>query len=355
MQILQKIFENYVAELKSADRGEKTGFAYIKNSLPKTSLVLDNEKFQVITIGGSILKSALVENNSSGKTILHLKKMKLPFFHEKKILLNFIEENIEKDIKTLSINFAYAIKPIFENGRPDGILLYGDKEHTFDGLVGHKIGKTIEDYFQHEHKREIKVSVANDSVCLLLSGLNGHNSRELAAGIVGTGINFAIFSDEKTIVNLESGNFDKFSPSPETLEIDAASKQKGRYLFEKEVAGGYLYKHFNYLIKQKNINYTFLSSTEQLSKLAQENLGEVSTLAKELLVHSAQLAACALAGITKFKEHNMTFVMQGSLFWEGYNYKETVEKTVKELVPEYEIKFVRIENAGILGAIKLLG
>jgi hexokinase len=355
MQDLQKIFENYVAELKSADLGKKTSFAYIKNSLPATSLIKDNEKFQVITIGGSILKSALVENISSGKNILHLKKMKLPFFHEKKILLNFIEENIEKDIKTLSINFAYAIKPIFENGRPDGILLYGDKEHAFDGLVGHKIGKTIEEYFHDKHKREMKVCVANDSVCLVLSGLDGHNSQELAAGIVGTGINFALFSGEKTIVNLESGNFDKFPSSPITLEIDTESKQKGRYLFEKEVAGGYLYKHFNILIKQKNIDYPPISSTEHLSRLAQENLGEVSDLAKELLVHSAQFAACAIAGITKFKGHNMTFVMQGSLFWEGYKYKEIVAKTVQELVPEHEIKFVRIENAGILGAIKLLG
>lgn len=171
---------------------------------------------------------------------------------------------------------------------------------------------------------------------------------------MGTGINFAIFSDEKTIVNLESGNFDKFPPSPATLEIDAESKQKNRYLFEKEVAGGYLYKHFNYLIKQKNINYAFLSSTEQLSKPAQENVGEASDLAKELFTHSARLAACAIAGITEFKGHNMNFVMQGSLFWDGYKYKETVENTVKELVPEYEIKFIRIENAGILGAIKLL-
>jgi hexokinase len=355
MQILQNFFENYIAELKSADRGEKTSLAYIKNSFPKTSLLQENEKFQVITIGGSILKSALIEKKSSGEKIISIEKMRLPFFHEKKILLNFIEENIKSDIKTLAVNFAYAIKPIFENGRPDGILLYGDKEHSFDGLVGHKIGKTIEEYFQHEHKREIKVSVANDSVCLLLSGLGGHNSQELAAGIVGTGINFALFSDKNTIINLESGNFSKFSPSPTTLEIDAASQEKGKYLFEKEVAGGYLYKHFNSLIKQRNINYPPISSTEHLSLLAQGNLGEVSDLAKELLVHSAQLAACAIAGITKFKGHNMTFVMQGSLFWDGYSYKEMVAKTVRELVPEYEIKFVRIENAGILGAIKLLG
>ena len=199
------------------------------------------------------------------------------------------------------------------------------------------------------------MSVANDSVCLLLSGLGGHNLQELSAGIVGTGVNFAFFSDKNTIINLESGNFSKFSPSPITLEIDTASQEKGKYLFEKEVAGGYLYKHFNILIKQKNINYPPISSTEHLSKLAQEYLGEVSDLAKELLVHSAQFAACAIAGITKFKGHNMTFVMQGSLFWEGYKYKETVENTVKELIPEHEIKFVRIENAGILGAIKLLG
>ena len=50
----------------------------------------------------------------------------------------------------------------------------------------------------------------------------------------------------------------------------------------------------------------------------------------------------------------MTFVMEGSLFWKGYKYKETVEQTVKQLLPEYCIKFIRLENSDILGGAKLL-
>ena len=50
----------------------------------------------------------------------------------------------------------------------------------------------------------------------------------------------------------------------------------------------------------------------------------------------------------------MIFVMEGSVFWKGKNYKKTAEKTIKKLIPEYNVKFIEIENSAILGSAKLI-
>lgn len=50
----------------------------------------------------------------------------------------------------------------------------------------------------------------------------------------------------------------------------------------------------------------------------------------------------------------MVFNMEGSLFWKANDYKEMVEKTVKQLVPKYNVSFIGIKDSGILGAAKLI-
>ncbi len=47
--------------------------------------------------------------------------------------------------------------------------------------------------------------------------------------------------------------------------------------------------------------------------------------------------------------------MQGSLFWNGSNYKEMIETELVQLgVPAGAIAFEKIEHSDILGAAKLL-
>ena len=157
----------------------------------------------------------------------------------RKIFLNFIEKALRPDITYLALNFAYPMSPVSRDGYLDGNLIMGTKEHSFEGLVGKNIGETIEKYIFDTLKRKIHVAIANDTVCLLLSGLTQYRWNGLVGGIVGTGLNFAIFLDEATIVNLEAANFDKFEQSPEGKLIDQASARPNSALFEKETSGGY--------------------------------------------------------------------------------------------------------------------
>jgi hexokinase len=230
----------------------------------------------------------------------------------------------------------------------------GTKEHAFQGLVGEPVGKTIERYIKSKYNRNIRVSIANDTICLTLAGLTKHPANSIAGGIVGTGMNFAVFLDDTHLVNLEAANFDKFPQSPEGKQIDAQSNKKGMALYEKEVSGGYLYNHFNMRIAKNQIKHPSLESTHQMDRIARGDIFKATEIARDLFEHSASLIACQVAGITEFKKRDMTFVMEGSLFWIAWHYKQIVEKYVKMLVPNYTVTFEEIKDCGIVGAAKLV-
>ena len=351
---LQKLTDNFTKELEQAKAGKKTSLPFIPHQLSLTPKVKKGEVFQVLRIGGSIYQNALVKRINGRIAIVKSMQKPLPLFTTEEVFLNFIARQLDKNITHLALNFAYPMQPISRDGYLDGKLLFGTKEHTFEGLPGKPIGEAIERYILDKQKRQIHVAIANDTVCLLLSGLTQFNRNQLAAGIIGTGMNFAIFLDEKTTVNLESAGFDKFPQSPEGKLIDKASARPGKALFEKEVSGGYLYQHFNIRLHKEGLDFPEIKSTKEMDEVAFRNIPLVSLLAREVSEHSSSLIACQIAGITRFYNRDCTFVIEGSLFWKGYRYKENVGILVRQLVPEHQVSFVFIEESGVLGAAKLI-
>ena len=166
-------------------------------------------------------------------------------------------------------------------------------------------------------------------------------------------MNFAFYLDESHLVNLEAAFFNKFPQSEEGKTIDAESLSTGASVFEKEVSGEYLYRHLNILLAKHHSHHPVIETTEQLNRLAKGNIQEVSQLAQGLFEHSAALIACQIAGIAEFKGTDMVFVMEGSLFWDGWHYKQMVETYISRLT-KYKITFKEIDNCGIIGAAKLV-
>ena len=360
-EILKAVRKNFLKELKDAASGKKTSLVFIKNQIPQNKIVQEDEVFQVIVTGGSICKVAKVKYQSGKIKILQKQETPVDAFNTKEDFLQFVLNNLDNGTKTLAINFTFAIQPILENGKLDGKLITPSKEHKFEGLIGKNVGKEVEKYVFLKTKRKLQVSVGNDTVCLLLSALTQYSPLQVAAGVVGTGINFSIFQDKNTIRNLEAANFNKFSPSKETKEIDRQSARPGDWIFEKEIAGAYLYKQFNIMIKSKNIDCPPINSTAQLNAIANKNLGETTEIARYLFEKSAGLVASVMAAITDFSQrdlirrkdrNDLIFVMEGSLFW--HSLRPKIERYLKQLAPEYRTKFAKIENSEILGAAKLV-
>lgn len=355
MQVqLKTITNSFTEELHKAQNGMKTSLPFIRHRLSLKPKVKKGEIFQVLRIGGSIYQNALVKRINGKIAIVKSSQKPLPIFTSKEVFLSFIDKTLDKDITHLALNFAYPMEPVSRDGYLDGKLVAGSKEHEFKGLVGNLVGETIEKYIMDKYKRIIHTALANDTVCLVLSGLTQFTWEGLVGGIIGTGLNFAIFLDEGTIVNLESANFDKFIPSAEGKLIDQGSISPGSALIEKEIAGGYLYQHFNIRLHKERLDFPEVKSTKEMDAVAFKDIPLVSLLAREVSDHSSSLVACQIAGIAEFLKRDCVFVIEGSLFWKGWRYKENVSVMVRQLAPKYQVSFVFVEESGVLGAAKLI-
>lgn len=358
---LETIRDNFMHELQDAKEGKITSLPFIKHPLTTTPLVANGEVFQTLVIGGTVCRSALVKKENGHFSIFSLQEKLQPLFRTKEDFFAFIDKELDTSVSVIVLNFAYALEPVFEKGKLDGTLLGPSKEHTFTGMIGEQVGKLVEEHIKEAYKKTVRVAVANDIICLLLSGLTHCSWDTLACGIVGTGLNLAVFTDEQTAVNLEAANFDKFPLSETAKAIDEQSSVPGKALFEKEISGAYLYQHFNLILQQQGIHHPPVASTLELASLALEADEPVKTIACTLIERSAALLACAVAGVTLWygrqtflDKQKVCFVMDGSFFWENKMFHTFVLSYVDLLVPEQNVDFVKMENPTILGAAELV-
>lgn len=355
MNIYLSITKNIVNELQAGKQQQPTSYAYIPHQFSSHPIVQPGELFQVLVIGGSVYKSALVRKDEKGLHIESMEDGQQPVFDTEETFLKFVLEKTNPTIKVMGMNFAYALDPVFEKGRLDGIMVGGNmKDNAFAGLENKPLCSTIEAYILAQRGQQIVASAANDTICLLLSGLTQYDWDQVAAGIVGTGMNFALFQDRETMVNLESAHFDKFELTPEGKLVDDESPNKGRALTEKEVAGAYLHKLFNAGLKLRGIQHEALTSTEQIDNIAENDTGEAGKFANELIDRSVGLVSAQISGITQFLGRDTAFVMEGSLFWKGYKYREKVERLVRQIIPNYNVSYIHIPDSGIFGGAKLV-
>jgi hexokinase len=346
---LSRITQSFTTELIKATGEETTSLPFIRHTLPPFPTT-PPDAFQSLVIGGSLTQSAIVRNHE----LSNITKISQPHLPTLQAFLQHLEAVIDPAMSTLVLNFAYPLTPVIHNSLLDGILIAGTKENKFEGLLGKAIGQTIADHFQNKHNRILTVTVANDAICLLLAGLPTSSPDDIVGGIIGTGLNFAFFLDNNTMVNTESGNFSSFVQSNEGKEIDTKSAHPGSGLFEKEVSGAYLYQHFNLLCQTFTLAAPVLTSTKQLADIAQKQIPDLSPLAQSLLKRSAQLVATQVAGISQYKKRDLTFIIEGSLFCDNAFYRQTVMTTAASLATPYLCQFKKLTESSLRGAAELV-
>jgi|GEM_PF-808587 len=356
------IRDSFSEELKLAAQGQQTSLPFVRNPISGKSLVSPGEIFEALVIGGTNAEAATLRYNADGtiNIIDYAKYEQLPKFDSTDSLLRFVDQHVDDIATNIGLNFAFGLRPqLGDAGQIDGVMLGGDgKGHTLEDLAGKSVGKSVEACFDRLHHRAVTVSVANDIVCLIASVAGKDvDSSSLVAGIVGTGYNMAFFLDPHTIINVQAGSFNGFKPTESGGIIDRESSNPGRQLFEKAVAGGELYKHYNLLAGQRGLKPEHIHSTKELADIATVNQGKEGDLARSLFERSAGLLAAQFAGLYNFKgrPQKLTAIMQGSLFWEGPGYKEAFVHKLEELgVPAEAVVFETLERSGIIGIAKLI-
>lgn len=358
---LESIRNNFVAELQAAHEAKPSSIPFLRNRLPSLSPLEPDEQFQIMTIGGSVFKSAIVSNNGNGDYKIESQMQDtIPVFTNANVFFRFLEKHLAP-VAYVGLNLAYPLQPVSEGNLLDGILIRGTKEHAFNGLIGKRIGAEFASYIKAQRGESIQVTVANDTVCLYLSQASKQTKKNTVAGIIGTGTNYA-FALGDQVINLESGNFDKFTQTPTGARIDTQSLIPGTQRIEKEIAGAYLYRHFNMLVSDYGIKHPALTTTKSLSDIAEQEADEkVRDLARVILKRSAAFAATQIAGIVDFLSNSVgvpqnepfIFVMEGTLFWDGYQYRTYLESYLDALKSR-KILFLQSHHHSIEGGIKLL-
>lgn len=348
----QTITTHFLEELQKASRNEPSSIAFLKNNLPKTALIdpTISTFIQGIVIGGTNYIAATQQILPGKKPQLVTKTTgKLPVLKNKQVLISFLQKHIDPQATALGINFGFPLEPTTgPHGELDGKLYKGTKEHLFTEVIGENIG----DIAREAIKKDIPITVANDTICLTLVG----NGTEDGAIIAGTGFNIGLIQQE-TIINLEAGNFDKFPPTEILTMIDAASDIQGKQLFEKVISGKYLAEYFNYKAKKLHISHHVCQTSQDLSRLSQEtNDDEANKLARAILERSARLVACSFAAIYHFLEEKpLTFIGEGSLLWKGWNYTTNIQQQLHAFgLPDDALTIKRIKDSSINGALGLL-
>lgn len=349
----QQIKHNFIGELTVASQGYPSSLSYIKHVLPDKPIITTGV-IQAIVIGGTNYDIVSVTVDEEGNMQGAKRQRGInPNFDSKETFLNFIKERFDPAADAIAVNMGFPMKPtIGKYGEIDSEVLYGTKEHALHDMHGQSVGDMLRD---HLHV-DIPVSVANDTVCLALSD----TGEEDGGFIVGSGCNMALMVDEKgkrIVINLESGNFSKFDPTPGLEAIDAVSPTRGKNRFEKLISGIYLPMHFNFMSHQDNINCAHVANGKELSRLAEDDGTIAGDLARGILERSASLAATQLAAIYDWKGNHpeMIFTVEGSLFWDAWDYETNVKRRLKLLgVPAGKIKFKKVQDSSIKGAVGLL-
>lgn len=354
----QQIKQNFFEELVRASQHKPSSIFFLKHHLPEKPLMTKGI-VQGIVIGGTNYILSTEEIKSDGyRKIVKRETGVLPTFATKRTFINFLSKHLDSQAEAIGINFGFPLEANTGlDGELDGVLLGGTKEHVFKGLLHIPLGQLIKELFQNKYKQRTIVSIANDTVCLTLAG----KGNEQGAFIAGTGFNMGLIIEEnnkKIIVNLECGNFDKFTLSPTLEQIDKQSENPGGQLLEKAISGKYLAHYFNEKIKQTNLPVSPISTSQELSELSHTNHTDVpGDLARAIITRSAFLAGAVIAGVYEFsgKPKKFSLIGEGSLLWDGWQYHENIQKQLIRLgIPEGTVTIKHIKESSIKGAIGLL-
>lgn len=354
LEELQTLRHHFATGLSRSGDEQSSSFAWLNHRLPSVSLVKPGEQFQAIVIGGTNLHSALVSEQNGHITIHDKLSTKLPTLKNTQALLSTISQAFRPDCSVLAVNFTYPVRPSNSETTLDGVLITGTKEHQLEGVVGQPVGQLLATHLSDQLHKQVTVTLANDTLCLGLAGLESAPLEQLVSLIVGTGTNSGFFSDPTEFINLESGNFKGLPPTDTGKLIDQVSANPGQQLFEKEVAGAYLYKHFNFIAGHKGIDRQ-LTSTQELNQFAATGNPKEQALARTIVAKSASLVAAVVAAFHDYKRlPHITFATEGGVFWQGYHYQTTLTQYLSQLGLDTDsISFIKVEDSGLVGAARL--
>lgn len=284
--------------------------------------------------------------------------------------LDLLESVGARSHDPLGYCFSYPIRSL-PGG--DAILERWTKEVRVDGLVGQPVGAMLSQAARRRGLDLGPIVVLNDTIATLLAGsLNpGFDPASAVGLIVGTGTNMGSYLEltrigklapaaagrhERMALNFESGAFSPPGLGPADQALDERSINPGRQRFEKAISGAYLGALFDASRRLLGLQLVSEATSALVSRLAVEEQGRESELARALLRRAADLVAAALAATHDLlgSDRDLHVNAEGTLFWRGPGFAERVDQTLAALLQERGCRgrFTQGEGANFLGSAR---
>uniref|UniRef100_UPI000054973C hexokinase HKDC1 n=1 Tax=Danio rerio TaxID=7955 RepID=UPI000054973C len=375
-------------------------------------------EFLALDLGGSKFKVLQVKVSEDGKGKVEMESETFPipeeivngrgtelFEHVAESLKSFLQKHhINHTRKPLGFTFSF---PCAQSKIDEGVLLSWSKNFKVRGVQGTNVVQSLRKAIRKVGDLDVDVlAMVNDTVGAMMTC--GYDDQNCEVGvIVGTGTNACYMEEMRHIdlvegdegrmcINTEWGAFgddgvlDDFITSFDR-EIDAASINPGKQLFEKMVSGMYMGElvrlillrmakkgllfrgqisdalrtkgtfHTNHMCLIEQYKSGLENTKEILEDLglnpSDDDCIAVQHVCTIVSFRSANLVAAALAAILtrirenkKLKTLRTTVGVDGTVYRTHPQYPKRLHKVVRHLVPDCHVRFVLSESGSAKGA-----
>jgi len=303
----------------------------------------------------------------------------------------------------LPLGFTFSF-PVNQTGIASGTLIEWTKGFSTQGVVGQDVVELLNKALIRENIPVEVVVLANDTVGTMVA--HGYKDVNCDIGVIlGTGTNACYLEKisnipkftgktskalDEMIVNMEWGGLSGSSLPLNEIdnELDKASKNVGRYRFEKMISGMYLGEIVRLVLldlsskklifkngipsllkKPYEFQTAFMSTIQsdktsdlkEVQQVLKTQLQVESTLEEREIVYdvcdmvserAARLSAAAIfAVVSKIgKLKGCTVAVDGGVFENYPGFREKMESTIRELDPSSQISLVLSKDGSGIGA-----
>lgn len=259
---LDETTDKLLNEMEKGLNREESSLQMIPSYIGETFRPVPGERVAAVDAGGTNLRVSLIRfNDDLTPTIEKIERFPMPGSREPVDSDTFFDELAEhlseilKVTKKIGFCFSYAVE--IQPSR-DGRIITLSKEVVVKNCEGKMIGEELQKALRKRGASEFThISVLNDTTASLLGGRLFCHNRDYSSYIgfiLGTGTNTAYYEknsriakdpalshkDGSTIINLESGNFDKMVSGKLDDEFRSETLVPTEYQMEKMMSGHYL-------------------------------------------------------------------------------------------------------------------
>jgi hexokinase len=379
----EALIDSFFSEMDKGLDGQESSLAMLDATLQVGSEIAKHRKVIVIDAGGTNLRVGTAQFDSNGSLqIGQFEKSGMIGLNGRVSKVQFFEQLADRVMPIInesdSIGFCFSY-PCEIQPSHDGKLLRWTKGIDAPEVEGCLIGEELNREFEARGIPRKKTVLLNDTVATLLAGVaegSARGAKGYVGFILGTGTNTA-YLENGEVINVESGGFDKLPVTDIDREVDAASNNSGRQIFEKMISGTYLGPLTLAALKRAMLSESGAQAVAELNDLslihvdnfAAQNGRDTGPLADpRFLQADAQLIRAVFSAVVARAAHlsavNLAVAairngvspvcinLDGSTYFKTFGLREQAEAELKQILGKKQVDWfcVHVDDAPITGA-----